>query len=337
MKTAHLSATWSVTLVTALTPVIWGTTYALSSGVLPSGVPLTTAAIRTFPAGILLVLATGHFRPAIPWRRLLVLSLLNISAFQALLFVAAQRLPGGIAAVVSALQPLLIVFLSWALDHRRPRVFTLGASLLGIAGMSGVFLSQGADVDWIGVVAALLGSACMATGTYLTLRWRDGMPLLPFIGWKLALGGLMLSLPAWLFEPSLPPLSAAQGLGFLYLSLVGTVLAYVLWFRGLAVLSPVAVSALGLLSPVTAIIIGWLILGEMLQPAQLAGMAAVLASVGLLQASPEPGKSLSSRTVAHQPEATTNPWPASFFSDGHGGRTPFPAVGTKQQQNTRNI
>jgi probable blue pigment (indigoidine) exporter len=193
MKTTLAAATWSVTLVTALTPVIWGTTYALSSAILPTGVPLTTAAVRTLPAGILLVLATRHFRPAIPWRRLVVLSLLNISAFQALLFVAAQRLPGGIAAVVSALQPLLIVFLSWALDHRRPRAFTLGAALLGIVGMSGVFVPQQSDVDWVGVMAALLGSACMATGTYLTLRWRDGMPLLPFIGWKLALGGLMLS------------------------------------------------------------------------------------------------------------------------------------------------
>jgi probable blue pigment (indigoidine) exporter len=97
--------------------------------------------------------------------------------------------------------------------------------------------------------------------------------------------------PAWLFEPSLPPLSAAQGLGFLYLSLIGTVFAYMLWFRGLALLPPVAVSALGLLSPVTAIIIGWLLLGEALEPLQLAGIAAVLASVGLLQAGPAPRES----------------------------------------------
>jgi probable blue pigment (indigoidine) exporter len=289
MRTTHSPAVWRTTLVTALTPVIWGTTYALSSEILPQGLPLSTAAIRTLPAGILLVLVTGHFRPVVPWGRLLVLSFLNISAFQALLFVAAQRLPGGIAAVVGALQPLMLVFLSWAMDHRRPYPPALAAALLGIAGMAGLFMPRGSSLDAMGIGAAFLGSACMAIGTHLTVRWRNDMPLLPFIGWKLALGGLVLSIPALLFEPALPPLSVVQGLGFAYLSLLGTVVAYMLWFRGLALLPPVAVSALGLLSPVTAMAIGWLLLDEKLQPIQMAGIAVVLASVGLLQSSPKTG------------------------------------------------
>lgn len=135
------------------------------------------------------------------------------------------------------------------------------------------------------------------------------MPLLPFIGWKLALGGLMLSIPALLFEPSFPSLTPVQGLGFLYLSLVGTVLAYVLWFRGLALLPPVAVSALGLLSPVSAIFLGWLLLDESLDPVQLAGIAVVLASVGLLQAaptgSPPSRRRAAAVKTAHRP--TTHP------------------------------
>lgn len=281
MKTAP--ATWITTLVTSLTPIIWGTTYVLSSEVLPAGMPLATAAIRTLPAGIVLVLVTRSFRPSVPWRRLLVLSLLNIAAFQYLLFVAAQRLPGGIAAIVSAVQPLMVVFLGWWIDRRRPHALTLGGAALGVAGMGGMFLLPGVRPDGIGLLAAFAGSACMAVGTFLAHRWRDDMPLLPFIGWKLALGGLMLAGPALLWDRDLPPLSAVQWMGYAYLSLLGTVLAYVLWFRGLAALPTVAVSALGLLSPVTAILLGWYFLGEILHIAQVGGIAAVLAGVGTIQ------------------------------------------------------
>lgn len=283
MKSKSWQETIITTLVTSLTPVIWGTTYALSTEVLPSGLPLTTATIRTLPAGIVLVLATRCFRPAVPWLRLMVLSLLNIAAFQALLFVAAQRLPGGIAAVVSALQPLMMVVLVWGIDSRRPHAITLAAALLGLVGMAGVFLSPEGRYDTLGVIAALAGSACMAVGTYLALRWRNEMPLLPFIGWKLTLGGTMLSVPAIMWEPSLPALSTAQWMGYAYLSLLGTVIAYVLWFRGLAMLPPVAVSSLGLLSPVTAILLGWLLLGEDLNLGQAVGIAIVMASVAVLQ------------------------------------------------------
>jgi probable blue pigment (indigoidine) exporter len=283
MKRISLPVAATTTLLTALTPVIWGTTFVLSSEVLPQGQPLTTAAIRTLPAGFALVLATRCFRPGVPMRRLLVLSMLNIAAFQALLFVAAQRLPGGIAAVVGALQPLMIVFLSWWIDQRKPHTLTLGAAGLGLAGMGAVFVSTGVRFDTLGLVAAFAGSASLAAGTFLAVRWRDGMPLLPFIGWKLALGGLMLLVPALALEGEPPPLTPGQWMGYAYLSLLGTVVAYILWFRGLALLPPVSVSALGLLTPVTAILLGWLLLGEALQPGQVVGIAVVLASVGVLQ------------------------------------------------------
>ena len=283
MKTGSSPDTWVTTLVTSFTPIIWGTTYVLSTEVLPPSLPLTTAALRTLPAGIALVLVTGNFRPGVPWRRLLVVSLLNIAAFQSLLFVAAQRLPGSIAALVSALQPLMIVFLIWWLDRRRPHALTLATALLGMAGMGGVFFSPGVRLDALGVAAAFTGAACMAVGTFFALRWRNDMPLLPFIGWKLTLGGFMLLGPALLWEFPLPPLSTVQWIGYAYLSLFGTVLAYVLWFRGLSKLPPVAVSALGLLSPVTATLLGWHFLGERLDIGQTAGIAVVLTSVGILQ------------------------------------------------------
>ena len=87
---------------------------------------------------------------------------------------------------------------------------------------------------------------------------------------------LIRVLPAGL---SLEALSAANLGGYLYLCLFGAVLAYVLWFDGIAKLPPAAVSSLGLLSSVCAFVLGWLFLGQGMDAKSLAGFALVLASI----------------------------------------------------------
>lgn len=89
------SSLWRAVLLTALAPMIWGTTYIVASEILPPDRPFTAALIRALPAGLLLVLITREIPARHLWFRLLTLSALNIGIFQALLFVAAYRLPGG--------------------------------------------------------------------------------------------------------------------------------------------------------------------------------------------------------------------------------------------------
>ena len=98
------SSPWLDALTTAIGPVIWGSTYIVTTELLPPDRPFTAALLRTLPAGLLLVLWCRRW-PAwgdgVGWWRLLVLAALNIGVFQALLFVAAYRLPGGVAALVA--------------------------------------------------------------------------------------------------------------------------------------------------------------------------------------------------------------------------------------------
>ncbi|QIY77898.1 EamA family transporter [Chromobacterium violaceum] len=274
---------WRDVLLTALTPVIWGSTYIVTTQLLPPDRPFTAALLRVLPAGLLLVWMGGWRPRASEWGRLLVLSALNIGAFQALLFVAAYRLPGGLAAVVGACQPLLVMALAWRLDSRRPAAMALWASLSGVAGMAALLLSPGSSWDGLGMLAAFGGAVSMACGTYLTRRWRLSAPVTALTGWQLALGGLMLLPLAMAIDPPLPSLGWTQVAGYAYLALFGALLAYLLWFRGIARLSPVAVSSLGLLSPLTAVILGWALLGQALSAQSLLGMAVVLASVLAVQ------------------------------------------------------
>lgn len=276
---------------TAAAPALWGTTYLVTTELLPDGRPLLAGTLRALPAGLLLIAAVAALSGrALPtgawWWRAAVLGFLNIGLFFALLFVAAYRLPGGIAAVLGALGPFVVAALAFGLLGQRPGIRVLLAGAAGLAGVALLVLRSDAALDPVGLAAAAGGMASMSLGTVLGRRWGTppGLPdrrtaLLALTGWQLTVGGLLLA-PVMLLVEGLPPaLTWTNVGGFGYLSLVGTAGAYFLWFRGVTALAPARVTLLGLLSPVVAALLGWLVLAESLSPGQLLGAAAVLAAV----------------------------------------------------------
>ncbi len=270
-------------LLTALAPAIWGSTYIVTSQLLPPDRPFTAALIRVLPAGLLLLLFSPHL-PA--WRdcgRLLILSALNIGIFQTLLFLAAYRLPGGLAAVLGAIQPLFVMVLMWGVDKRTPKVLTLLAAFTGVAGMSLLLLSSRTIFDMLGVIAALVGACSMAAGVWLAGRWKITLPITSLTGWQLVLGGLALVPAALFIDEPLPTLTTLHYLAYAWLSLAGALIAYGLWFRGIKRLPSVAVASLGLLSPIVAVLLGWIFLSQSLTLLQLTGLVIVLGSVVVVQ------------------------------------------------------
>lgn len=272
-------------VVTALAPVIWGTTYVITTELLPPGYPVTVAMLRTLPAGLILLLWVRRIPTGIWWGKLFILGALNITIFQTLLFVAAYRLPGGVAATVGAIQPLLVIFLARILINTTIRPLAIFAALTGLFGVAMLILTPDAALDPIGLMAGTGSAAFMAAGTVLTRKWQPPVSLLTFTAWQLSAGGLLLPI-AMVYEPPLPDLSQQNLIGFLYLGLVGAIFTYFLWFRGIARLEPAVVSALGFLSPVSAVILGWVLLGQSLTALQLFGAMVVLASVWLSQRAP---------------------------------------------------
>ncbi len=266
-------------LLTALAPIIWGSTYLVTTEWLPAGVPFTAAAVRALPAGILLLLCQPYRVPRSYWGKILLLSFLNIGAFQSLLFMAAYRLPGGLAAVVGACQPLIVLLVAWRFEQVRPARTRLILAVVAVAAMALLVLSPNSQWDAVGLTAASVGTVSMALGTYLASRWQGSIPLRSFTGWQLALGGLMLLPAALLWDAPIVELKTGHLIAFAYLSLFGALAAYSLWFRGLRELPPASVSALGLLSPVTAILLGWIALGQNFALREWLGVLAVLVSI----------------------------------------------------------
>ena len=264
---------------TAIAPLIWGSTYLVTTEFLPPNRPFTAALIRVLPAGLLLLAWTRRLPRSDEWGIVALLGFLNIGFFQAMLFVAAYRLPGGLAAVLSSTQTLMVLVFTWLIDKTMPPKAAWAWSATGVLGIAVLVLSPSARYDGTGILAALSGAAAMALGVYLSKHKKTSLPVLAFTGWQLFIGGVFLLPVALLAEPPLESLSPANIGGYLYLCLFGAVFAYVLFFNGIVKLSPAAVSSLGLLSPVSAFVLGWLFLGQGMDAKSLAGFALVLVSI----------------------------------------------------------
>jgi probable blue pigment (indigoidine) exporter len=264
------------TLLTALAPCVWGSTYIVTTEMLPADHPLTAAVIRVLPVGIVMLTMTRPLPVGRWWWRLMVLGMLNIGIFQALLFVAAYRLPGGVAATLGALQPLVVVMLSWFMLNARHTRLTWVAAIGGLIGVGLLVLGPAAKLDTVGIISALVGAVSMALGTILTKHWNSISAL---TAWQLVFGGVFLLPLALLFEERLQSVTLNNVIGYAYLSLIGSGLTYALWFRGIRRLPTAAVSILGLLSPLVATLLGYFLLRQSLTVVQLFGAALVLGSV----------------------------------------------------------
>ncbi len=269
------------TALTALAPVVWGTTYVVTTELLPPGHPMFAALLRALPAGLIALAVTRTLPRGSWWGRAAVLGVLNIGLFLPLLFTAAERLPGGAAATLGAVQPMIVALLAVLVLRQRLSGRRLGWGLVGVVGVGLVVIGPSAALDAVGVAAGLGGAATMALGVTLTKRWGrpEGVSPLALTGWQLTAGGLFLLPATFLFEGAPPAVDGRAALGYLWLGLVGGLLTYALWFQGIGSLPVTNVAVLGLLSPLVAAVLGALLLDQTLGPVQLLGFALALASI----------------------------------------------------------
>lgn len=272
-------------LITAIAPVIWGSTYIVTTELLPNYSPMAVALLRALPAGLLLLLIVRQLPTRTWWLNIFILGALNFSIFWSMLFIAAYRLPGGVAATLGAVQPLIVVFSAALILGRTIRLVAILVAILGLAGVALLVLAPDAKLDAIGVAAGLAGAVSMAFGTVLTRKWQPSVSPLTFTAWQLTSGGILLIPMVLLFEPSLPIPTATNLFGLIWIGLIGAALTYVLWFRGISRIEPAVVSLLGFLSPATAVLLGWLFLDQSLTLVQIVGVVLVLGSIWLGQRS----------------------------------------------------
>ncbi|GAA1062326.1 EamA family transporter [Agromyces bracchium] len=276
--------------VTAIAPIAWGSTYWVTREFLPPDAPLWGSVLRALPAGLLLL----ALRPRRPrgawWWRAAVLGALNVGVFFALVYLVAQLLPTSLASTIMATSPAAMMLLAWLFAGERLRLVPLVGAGLGIAGVAIMLAGDGVAAAPLGIAASVLAMLLSSLGYILAKRWREGTDVLSITSWQLLAGGLLLLPAALVVEGTPPPMDGRSLAAFAYVSVIATAVAFAAWFVGLSRLPAGTVGLIGLLNPVTGVLLGVLVAGERLGGWQLAGLAVVL--VGILLGQPVAQRSI---------------------------------------------
>jgi drug/metabolite transporter (DMT)-like permease len=251
--------------------------------------------------GLLLVSATVRpgwrrlriGRPELP--RMLIFGLIGFFFVPMLYFVAISRLPVGIGLLLEYTGPVFVAL--WVrFGQRRPvkRRLWLGLALC-LAGLA--FVAQvragGRGLDPIGTVAGLVCAVLLATYYLLgshSVASRDPLSLTCWAFGISALAGALVR-PWWDFPASaLGRRTAGVPIWLLaaYLVIFGTIAGYLLITASMRHLPPTSVGIVGMIEPVLASAVAWVLLGEVLAPAQVFGGLVVLAGVVLAETARTP-------------------------------------------------
>lgn len=311
---SSVEATLRWTLVVAIAPIAWGSTYYVTREFLPADIPLWGAVLRALPAGLLL-LAIRRQRPrGAWWWRSIVLGSLNMGAFFALVYVAAQLLPTSIASTIMATSPIVMMGFAWLLVSERLRVLPLAGAIVGLAGVVLMLATGEASVDVWGVAASVAAMCMSSLGYILAKRWGGGVDVLSLTSWQLIAGGTMLVPAALVWEGAPPALDAPALLAFGYVSIVATAVGFVAWFIGLRHLDAGTVGLIGLLNPVTGVLLGVAVARESLSWQQLLGL--VLVFLGIVMGQPVVARGIRAWRSRSNAACRTEPAPLVLTTTG---------------------
>jgi drug/metabolite transporter (DMT)-like permease len=270
--------------------IVWGSTYLAIALMVETMPPLLAAGARFVIVGLILLpyLAVRRGLSAIRPTRSQLLSAgfvgLMLPGANAVLSVAEQDVPSGLAALLVASIPLWVILLR-TLSGDRVTAHSLAAVLLGFAGVALVVKPEG-GASIIGPLACIGAAVMWAIGSFASPRIDLPRDPIASVAWQSLLGGLVVALAGLVageggdIHPG--DWSARSLLGFAYLITFGSLLAYssYAWLLQNAPISKVSTYAY--VNPVVAIALGWLILGESISPLTLAGAGVILASVALV-------------------------------------------------------
>lgn len=273
---------WKYWLMALVSPLLWGTTYAVSQRWLADVHPMWQAAGRVMLCGLVMLPLLRFSTWRTRWRDILLLALFNIAIFTLLLFVSIVRLPGGVSATLVSTVPLVVLLLLWV-QGQAPGFTRLLASLAGVVGVGMLVLKGEAHLDWIGVAAALGACFSMAIGALLVPKLSKGIPPLELAAYQIVVAGILLTGAALMTGAKFPTLGTEQWLSLIWIGPIGVGIGYFCWFKGLTVLPVDKLAFLGLINPVIAVALGVVVMDETFTGVQVAGMVVVLTSLLVAQ------------------------------------------------------
>jgi len=276
-----------------LLSVLWGGSFFFNGVVLRELPPLTLVLLRVALASIILLPLLWIYRIDFPrsvrgWKPFFAIGLLNNVLPFSLIVVGQTTIPSGLASILNATTPLFTVVVMAAAGEEKLHLRRIAGVIVGLIGVvilrgwrfdgEGFWSGQG-----IGILLCLAGAFSYGLAALLARRLLANSPPLGTATFQLlASSVMMIGVAGFVERPWLLPVpGAATWFAVLGLAALSTALAYIVFFQILRRSGATNVMLVTLLIPVTAIVLGYLVLGEQISPREIAG-ALVIGSALLL-------------------------------------------------------
>lgn len=289
MEQRMSALTWGLL---ALLGLIWGGSFFFARIAVAEVPPLTLVFLRLSIAAVALHIYIGGRFGIYPllksrWREFLILGILNNALPHALIFFGQTRIGAGLASILNATTPIWTVLIANYLtsDEKLSSAKIIGCltGLLGTVVLIGPSITTGSDMPLWALLLPVIAAVSYGFAATYGKRFKGVAPPAIAAGQMTAssLVALPLSLvmdhPWALAMPSLNSIAA-----ILAIALLSTAFGYILYFRIMAAAGATNTSLVTLLVPPSAILLGFLFLGEQLEMTEIAGMALIGAGLVIL-------------------------------------------------------
>jgi drug/metabolite transporter (DMT)-like permease len=260
--------------------VLWGGSFFFNGLALRELPPLTLVLLRVALAALILLPVAWSCRIALPrtsaaWRPYVVIALFNNVLPFSLIVTGQTYIPSGLAAILNATTPLFaVVVMAAAGDEKliKRRVIGVLAGLIGVIILRGQDLGLGTGAG-IGILLCLAGAFSYGLAALYARRKLSNSPPLATATFQLLASSLMMAVvAAWVERPwRLAMPGPTTWLAIAGLAALSTALAYIVFFQILRRSGSTNVMLVTLLIPVTAILLGSLVLGESISVREIIG------------------------------------------------------------------
>jgi drug/metabolite transporter (DMT)-like permease len=273
--------------------LIWGTTWFFIKFGLEDLPPISFAAARFILA--VLILGIVIFVQKIPlpktkrdWKLLALTGVLQFSINYSLVFWSEQYISSGLAAVLQAMISVFGLVLAWIhLPNERITIIKVVSIMLGIGGVAIIFVEQlqiNSFMAFAGCVAIVGGAYAAAHASILVKAYGENLHPASMVFGQMICGILPIIIYGLLVEGN--PLAFNWTwraiISVLYLTIFGTIIAFWLYYWLLSKIESNKAMMISLVTPLIAVVVGNLFLGERLPPQTFLGGALILASIGLI-------------------------------------------------------